>query len=130
MPAGEAFSARQSDDITRAIRLAREESGLLYSVYVGVLEGDTRATAEAQHASLGSRAAETVLIAVDPAARRLEVVTGAVAKKSLDDRSCALAALTMTSQFGMGDLSGGIVNGLRTLAEHARHPRTLHLDNP
>ena len=130
MPAGEAFSARQGDDITRAIRLAHEESGLLYSVYVGVLEGDTRPAAEALHASLGARAADSVLIAVDPAARRLEVVTGSVAKKSLDDRSCALAALTMTSQFGMGDLSGGIVNGLRTLAEHARHPRTLHLDNP
>ena len=53
-----------------------------------------------------------------------------MASSALDDRSCALAALTMTSQFGMGDLSGGIVNGLRTLAEHARHPRTLHLDQP
>ena len=130
MPAGEAFSSRQSDDILRAIRQAKEASGLSYSVYVGVLEGDTRPAAEALHAALGRSAAHTVLVAVDPAARRLEVVTGSAAKRSLDDRSCALAALTMTSQFSVGDLSGGIVNGLGTLAEHARHPRTLHLDRP
>lgn len=130
MPAGEAFSDRQREDIQRAIRQAREESGLRYSVYVGVLEGDPRPAAEALHGRLGPLAADVVLVAVDPAAHRLEVVTGAVAKKSLDDRSCALAALAMTSQFSLGDLSGGIVNGLRTLAEHARHPRTLHLDQP
>ena len=130
VPAGEAFSSRQSDDITRAIRLAQDASGLQYSVYVGALEGDTRPAAQALHASLGAAAANTVLVAVDPAARRLEVVTGSLARRSLDDRSCALAALTMTSQFALGDLAGGIVNGLRTMAEHARHPRTLHLDQP
>jgi hypothetical protein len=36
----------------------------------------------------------------------------------------------MTGQLAAGDLAGGVVNGLRTLAEHARHPRTLHTDEP
>ncbi|HYN76043.1 MAG TPA: DUF5130 family protein [Candidatus Limnocylindria bacterium] len=130
MPAGEAFSARQSDRIDRAVRQAHEESGLSFSVFVGDLGADARPAARGLHASLGDRADTSVLVAVDPGARRLEVVTGSVAHRALDDRSCALAALTMTSQFAMGDLPGGIVNGLRTLAEHARHPRTLHLDQP
>jgi hypothetical protein len=36
--------------------------------------------------------------------------------------------MSMTSSFGAGDLAGGIVDGLRTLAEHARQPRALHTD--
>ena len=130
MPAGEAFSARQSDDITRAIRLAHEESGLLYSVYVGVLEGDTRGRRPRPCTPRSVRVQRHGPDRGRPGGAAARGRDGSVAKSSLDDRSCALAALTMTSQFGMGDLSGGIVNGLRTLAEHARHPRTLHLDNP
>ena len=35
MPAGDAFSEKQSEDISRTIRLAEENSDLHYSVYVG-----------------------------------------------------------------------------------------------
>lgn len=130
MPAGEAFSARQSEDIERAIRQAQEISGLTFSVYVGALEGESRAAAEALHAGLGAAAPDTTLVAVDPAARRVEIVTGERARRSLDDPACGLAALAMTSQFALGELSGGIVNGLRALAEHGRHPHSLHTDQP
>jgi hypothetical protein len=34
----------------------------------------------------------------------------------------------MTSSFAAGDLAGGIVHGVRALAEHARAPRSLHTD--
>jgi Domain of unknown function (DUF5130) len=130
VPAGEAFSQRQAEALDRAVRQAEEVSDLSYAVFVGAFDGDSRSAAVALHASLGARAPRAVLVAVDPAAHRLEVVTGSEARRSLDDRSCALAAVTMTSQFAMGDLAGGITNGLRSLAEHARHPRTLHLDQP
>ncbi len=130
MPAGDAFSARQREQLERAVRQAEEISGLPFAVYIGALEGDSLPAARALHASLGSRADDAVLVVVDPAARRLEIVTGSASRRYLDDAACSLAAVTMTSQFGMGDLSGGIVNGLRSLAEHARHPRTLHLDQP
>jgi hypothetical protein len=130
VPAGEAFSARQAEDIERAIRQAEEMSEIDYSVFVGALDGDPRSMAEGLHAQLRARSATTVLLAVDPAARRLEIVTGAEARRHLDDATCGLAALTMTSQFALGDLSGGIVNGLRTLAEHGRHPKSLHTDQP
>jgi uncharacterized membrane protein YgcG len=34
----------------------------------------------------------------------------------------------MTSAFQAGDLAGGIVSGIRSLAEHARVPKSLHTD--
>lgn len=126
MPAGEAFSARQREDITRAIAQAKQACGVRFSVYVGPAEGDSRGFARRLHAALGPDASHAVLVFVDPANRRLEVVTGPEARRQLDDRSCALAGMSMTTAFVSGDLAGGIVNGLRMLAEHARRPRSLH----
>lgn len=129
MPAGEAFSSRQRGDIERAVAYARSEGELLVSVYVGELAADSRETAQALHARLAD-SADTVLLAVDPSARLLEIVTGAHAVRRLDDRAAALATLTMTASFQAGDLAGGIVTGVRQLAEHARAPRSLHVDRP
>jgi hypothetical protein len=130
VPTGDVFSQRQLDDVSRAIRGAEEDTGLKFSVYVGALRGVTRDRALALHAALGADAGTAVLIAVDPGVRQTEIVTGSHAKRYLDDHACALGALSMTTQFNAGDLAGGLVNGLRTLAEHARHPETLHLDQP
>lgn len=126
VPAGEAFSEREYDDIVRAIRLARKQSELPVSVYVGALEGDTRAQALRLHGALGEDAPESVLIAVDPGARRVEIVTGAQVRRRLDDRSAGLAAIAMTSAFQAGDLAGGVVDGIRSLAEYAQVPKSLH----
>lgn len=127
MPAGEVFSPRQREEINRAIRQAREQSSLAVSVYVGDLGADPRAQARRLHGELDDSRSR-VLVAVDPGARHLEIVTGAQVGRHLDDRSCNLAAISMTSAFAAGDLAGGIVNGLRYLAEHGRVPRTLHTE--
>jgi hypothetical protein len=68
------------------------------------------------------------VVAVDPGARALEIVTGRTAAAMLDDRTCALSALAMTSSFAAGDLVGGIRNGLQVLADHGRNALTPHLD--
>ena len=128
MPAGDAFSQRQQDDVVRAIRLAHKQSQLPVSVYVGTLEGDTRAMALQLHHALGANADQTVLVAVDPGARRVEIVTGKEVRRRLDDRSAGLAAMSMTSAFQAGDLSGGIANGVLVLAEHAHAPKSLHTE--
>ena len=47
----------------------------------------------------------------------------------LDNRSCELAALAMKSCFVADDLVGGIREGVMLLAEHARTPRVLHLED-
>jgi uncharacterized membrane protein YgcG len=130
VPTGEVFSDRQQEDVSRAIRGAEQDTGLHFSVYVGSLGPSTREKALTLHAALGDESSKSVLVAVDPGLRQTEIVTGPDAKRFLDDHAAALGALAMTTQFNAGDLAGGIVNGLRTLAEHARHPQTLHLDQP
>jgi hypothetical protein len=123
------FTDREREDVERARRIAEADTDLHFSVYVGALGDDSRPTATALHARL-TEPVSSVLVAVDPGARRIEVVTGSMSRRWLDDRACALAILAMTTSFTAGDLAGGIVNGLRTLGEHARHPRVLHLDEP
>lgn len=117
------FTAKQLERLDEAITMASRETGIYFTVYVGTLYGDTRAYAERLHPHLGQNAANGVLLAVDPAQRTLEIVTGVESVKRLPDRSCALAALSMTAAFGSGDLVGGIVNGLRMLSDQAGHPR-------
>ena len=59
---------------------------------------------------------------VSPGDGLLEIVTGAESARRLSDRACALAALSMTTSFAGGDLVGGIVTGVRMLAEAAGQP--------
>ena len=46
-------------------------------------------------------------------------MTGPAARRRVPDRVAALAVLSMTSAFAGGDLAGGIVDGLRQIAEAA-----------
>ena len=119
MPSGEAFTDTQIREISRACTTASQESGLHYSVYIGAVDGDIRDHAERLHAALGSSASRSVLVLVAPGDRQLEIVTGKDSSRRLSDRTCALAALSMTTSFSGGDLVGGIVTGVRMLAESA-----------
>jgi hypothetical protein len=121
------LSAAQRADLQKIVDRARTICGLGFGVYVGPLvEG--RASAVAQHATLPDPASG-VLVAVDPSARSIEIVTGVNAAATLDSRACELAALTMKSCFVADDLVGGLREGVNLLAEHARAPRILHLDD-
>jgi uncharacterized membrane protein YgcG len=115
-----AFTDRQADDITRVMSRAEKMTGLRYSVYVGPATGAARDFARGLHARLGADAGRAVLVFVDPDGRALEIVTGAAARKLLDDRTCALAAMSMVTSFAVGDLTDGIRDGINMLAEHAR----------
>ena len=125
--AGDGFTADQQAELARAVDAASATSRLSFRLYVGVLENG-RESAHALVAARGAAAADTVLVAVDPQARALEIVTGERAATAIDDRTCGLASLAMTSSFAAGDLVGGIRNGLQILGAHARHPTTLHVD--
>ncbi|HEY8455989.1 MAG TPA: DUF5130 family protein [Actinopolymorphaceae bacterium] len=129
MVGGETFTPRQRAEIERSIRVASELSGLKFSVYVGhgELQGDPREAAARLHAALPDPA-HTVLVLVDPVDRVIEIRTGVEARRVLSDDECRLAILTMQSAFAVGDLVGGLVNGIQQLGEHARRPRTVHTD--
>ena len=122
MPSGEAFTNDQVRSMERAVETATNETGLGFSVYIGGADGDIRDEAERLHAATGAGAAEAVLLLVSPGDRLLEIVTGTESARRLTDRACALAALSMTTSFAGGDLVGGIVTGVRMLAEAAGAP--------
>jgi uncharacterized membrane protein YgcG len=123
VPSGEpAFTSQQALDIERVAQRANAETGLNFSVYVGAADGDIRDAAEQMHAKFGAAAPRTVLVMVSPGDRLLEIVTGAESARRLTDRACALAALSMTASFRGGDLVGGILTGVRMLAEAAGAP--------
>jgi uncharacterized membrane protein YgcG len=112
------FTTPQLLRLDEALRLADRSTGLTFSIYVGDLDEPSRGYAEKLHGQLADPD-HSVLLAVSPNQRVLEIVTGATARKRIPDRSAKLAALSMTAAFGGGDLTGGIVTGLAQLAEHA-----------
>ncbi len=127
MPAGDAFTASERHEIDKAIRNAETVCRYEFSVFVGSSEGETRPFAVRLHSALAAPD-HSVLVMVDPSARIVEIVTGAEARRDLEDGEVQLAALTMQSAFAAGDLVGGITRGVLMLAEHARKPRMLHAE--
>ena len=125
MPAGDAFSSAQEAEIDRAIRGAETTCRFEFSVYVGAVDGDPHRYAHRLHASLSSPD-RSVLVLVDPAAHAIEVVTGFVVRRSLNDDAVRLAVAGMQSAFSAGDLVGGIKHGVGQLADSARQPQSLH----
>jgi hypothetical protein len=110
------FTTRQLSRLDEALTLSSRETGLTFSVYVGDFKAPTRAHAEALFEKLDDA---SVLVAVSPGQRALHIVTGPESSKRLPNRACALAALAMRASFANGDLTGGVVTGLRMLADSA-----------
>jgi hypothetical protein len=108
------FTARQLARIDEALTLSSRESGLTFSVYVGELAAPTRDTANALFSELAAKATAPLLVAVSPGQRVLQIVTGRESAARIPNKSCALAALSMRASFSAGDLTGGIVTGLRS----------------
>jgi hypothetical protein len=113
------FTARQLSRIDEALTLSSHESGLTFSLYVGELADPSRAAAETLFEQLAVHVDNAVLVAVAPGQRVLQIVTGEVSAQRLPNRACALAALGMRASFANGDLTGGIVTGLRMLSDSA-----------
>lgn len=130
MAAGSAgLPARAQERIEATLQKIRDDNGLDVSVVVGDLHledsSQFRAGAERLHAALGPRGHDAVLVVVAPGQRKVEVVTGDGVRSRVPDRVCALAVLSMTTSFSGGDLGGGIVEGLRQLADSAGRREAL-----
>lgn len=110
------FSSTQLTRLDEALTLSSREAGIAFSVYVGELTKPTRAHAETLFERLSDNA---VLLAVSPGQRNLHIVTGPTSARRLPNRACALAALAMRASFTNGDIVGGLVTGLRMLADSA-----------
>lgn len=129
MDAGDRLSARERTAVERAAVRAGVDTGLTFAVCIAPAVGPARTHARSLHAELADPA-HAVLLFVDPDARTLEIVTGSESARRVDDRSATLASLAMTSKFSVGDLAGGVVDGLQMLGSGGRRPTTLHTDSP
>jgi hypothetical protein len=107
--------------VDEALRIADRATGLTFSVYIGDLNDPVRDDAMAMHGKLDDPD-RSVLLAISPNQRQLEIVTGGIARRRILDRDCRLAAMSMAAAFSGGDLAGGIVSGLAQLADHAGRP--------
>ena len=128
MATGDGLTPRQQERIEQVVESSRKENGLDVSVLVGDLEledlSQFRAACERLHAALGQRSGAAVLLVVAPGQRHVEIVTGPEVRRRVPDRVAALAVLSMTSAFRGGDLTAGIVDGVRQIASAAgRGPR-------
>lgn len=112
------FTTPQLRRLDDALRQAEMATGLIFSVYLGDLDQPVRGHAEKLHTQLPEMDS-SVLIAVSPNQRVLEIVTGGLARRRIPDRGAKLAALSMSAAFGGGDLAGGLVSGIAQLAEQA-----------
>jgi Domain of unknown function (DUF5130) len=112
------LSTRSLLRLEEALRLADAGTGLVFSVYVGDLVEPVRDDAEKMHARL-AEPDRSVLMAISPNQRVLEIVTGTTARRRVMDRDAKLAAMSMAAAFAGGDLGGGIIAGLAQLADHA-----------
>lgn len=115
------FNSVQLARLDEALTLSGRATGLGFSVYLGDLGADSRETAEGLHAA-ADHPPSAVLVAVSPAQRRVEIVTGADSTRRLPDRACNLAVMSMVASFKEGDLVGGLVSGLRMLSDQAGRP--------
>lgn len=113
------FDNKQLVLLDEVIENAEEVTGLRFSAFLGDLGPDTRTKALSLHAGLGKDAPNGVLVAMSPAQRTVEVVTGSVAGLRISDRAAKLAVLNVVSAAGKGDLHGALVNAIRTLADQA-----------
>ena len=108
--------------------MAAKATGLQFRAYIGAMP-EGRASGEAMLRQAQDPAV-TVLVAVDPEARTVDIVTGPEATRWLDANRCKLAVLTMSSRFNVGDITGGLHDGILVLGEQAARPKVLFADEP
>ena len=117
------LTVTQQARLATALERCRRDNGLDASILVGDLAvadpAEFRAAAEQVHAALGARSHSAVLIIVAPGQRKVEIITGPAVRRRVPDRVAALAVMSMVSAFNGGDLTGGLLDGLRQLADAA-----------
>lgn len=95
-------------DATRATKVR-------FNIYIGDLGADSAAGADAVFPGT-PEAARSVLIAVDPNAKSVEVRSGRDVAERANDRVCQLGATAALSSFRQGDLVDGLVSAIRVMA--------------
>lgn len=117
------FTTVQLARLDEALTMASRETNLRFSLYLGELGPDPREAAVGLLGRLGDEADRSVVIAVSPEQRMVEIVTGQEAARQLPDRGAKLGVMSMVAAFRDGALLEGLINGLRMLADQAGRRR-------
>lgn len=115
----EVFTQGDLRRLDEVIDTAEASTGLRFAAYVGDLGEDTRASAQGIVESLGDDGDYTALVAISPAQRLVEIVTGPEAALRISERGTRAAVLSVVAACTDGDLLGGLTNGIRILTDHA-----------
>ena len=108
------------DVIMRAIRGAQDESGFIFSGFIGALpEGDTTV---AQLKNQLAHPERTILVATDPDRRFAHVVVGEDATIWCNQRAREMALLPVMSAVSVGDPIGGVRDAIALLGDQSQRP--------
>ena len=108
------------DVIMRAIRGAQDESGFIFSGFIGALpEGDTTV---AQLKNQLAHPDRTILVATDPDRRFARVVVGEDAAIWCNQRAREMALLAVMSAVSVGDPIGGVRDAIALLGDQSQRP--------
>ena len=105
------FTTPQLLRLDEALRLADRSTGLTFSVYVGDLDEPVRGHAEKLHGQLADPDS-SVLIAISPNQRVLEIVTGTLARKRIPTAVTLLRQLRLQLRIALGVCACAIVREL------------------
>lgn len=105
------FTDKELIQLDGALSAATRSSKIRFNVYVG----DFAAGAEALFPST-PEAARSVLIAVSPNQRAVEIISGAGVADRVTSRICQLGVTASLASFGEGELIDGIVAAIRVIS--------------
>lgn len=114
-----AFSETDRLRLAEIIATAEQASGLRFGVYVGDLGPASRERAVELLDGFGDDSPYTVLIALSPGQRIVEIVTGIEAALRIEDRGTESAAVTVAAAAKEGDLYGAVTGAVRVLTDQA-----------
>ncbi|GAA4818841.1 DUF5130 family protein [Tomitella cavernea] len=109
------FSHVDRNRIDRTLTEATRRTRILWTIYIGELGAASADRARELHSTL-PRPDESVLIAVSPNEKSIEIVGGDAIGHRYDDRVAQLGASAAVSSFQRGDLIDGLVSAVRVMA--------------
>ncbi|MER7450644.1 DUF5130 domain-containing protein [Nocardia beijingensis] len=118
--AGDVFKEAPFTDVERltmdnVLTEATRATKVRFNVYIGDLGDDPAASADAIFPGT-PEAAHSVLIAVSPNEKAIEVRSGRAVADRANDRVCQLGVTAALSSFRQGQLIDGVVSAVRVMA--------------
>ncbi|MGQ0743529.1 MAG: DUF5130 family protein [Acidimicrobiales bacterium] len=105
--------------VDKAVAAAEARTGLQFCVVIDDAGDHPRDKAEQLFVGAGLAARPSVMVLIDPVHHKVEVVTARAVRPRIGDPAAEAAVAEMTTWFAAGDLTGGLVAGIRFLAAAA-----------